>query len=56
VFAACGIMHRRSCLLVTLSAAGIIVRVIKRENNVIGGTCSTYAGEVRRIQGFGGET
>jgi len=26
------------------------------ENNVMGGTCSVYGGEGRRIQGFGGET
>ena len=33
-----------------------IVRVIKIEKNEMGGACSTYGGEERRIQGFGGET
>jgi len=28
----------------------------KIENNEIGGACSTYRGEERHIQGFGGET
>jgi hypothetical protein len=32
-----------------------IVRVIKIEKNEMGGTCSTYGGEQRRIQGSGGE-
>jgi len=32
-----------------------IVRVIKIENEM-GGACSTYGGEERGIQGFGGET
>jgi len=26
------------------------------EKNEVGGTCSTYGGEERLIQGFGGET
>ena len=34
-----------------------IVRAIdKIEKNEMGGSCSTYGGEGRRIQGFGGET
>jgi hypothetical protein len=33
-----------------------IVRVIKIEKNEMGGACSTYGGEERCIQGFGGET
>jgi len=28
----------------------------KVEKNEMGGACSTYGGEERRIQGFGGET
>jgi len=28
----------------------------KIQKNEIGGACSTYGGEERRIQGFGGET
>jgi hypothetical protein len=32
-----------------------IVRVIKWRRKM-GGTCSTYRGEKRRVQGFGGET
>ena len=28
----------------------------KMEKNEMGGTCSTYEGEERHIQGFGGET
>jgi hypothetical protein len=28
----------------------------KIENNEMGGACSTYGGEERRVQGFGGET
>jgi len=28
----------------------------KIEKNEMGGACSSYRGEVRRIQGFGGET
>ena len=28
----------------------------KIENNEMGGICSAYGGEERRIQGFGGET
>jgi len=28
----------------------------KIEKNEMGGTCSAYGGEKRRIQGFGGET
>ena len=32
------------------------VRVIKIEKNEMGGSCGAYEGEVRRIQGFGGET
>ena len=35
---------------------GSIVRVIKIEKNEMGGACSAYRGEERRIQGFGGET
>jgi len=30
--------------------------VIKNEKNEMGGACSVYGGEERRIQGFGGET
>jgi len=33
-----------------------IVRVIKSKKNEMGGACSAYGGEERRIQGFGGET
>jgi hypothetical protein len=33
-----------------------IIRVKKIENNEMGGACSTYGGEERRIQDFGGET
>jgi PAS domain-containing protein len=33
-----------------------IVRVIKSRRNEIGGTCSKYGGEERRIRGSGGET
>jgi len=33
-----------------------IVGVIKNEKNEMGGECSTYGGEERCIQGFGGET
>jgi hypothetical protein len=29
---------------------------LKIEKNEMGGACSTYGGEERRIQGFGGET
>jgi len=29
---------------------------VKIEKNEMGGACSTYGGEERRIQGFGGET
>ena len=32
------------------------VRVIKSRKNVMGWVCSTYEGEERCIQGFGGET
>ena len=32
-----------------------VVRVIKIEKNEMGGACSTYGGEERCIQGFGGE-
>jgi len=31
-----------------------IVRVIKIEKNEMGGACSTYRGEERYVQGFGG--
>ena len=33
-----------------------IVRVIKSRNNEIGGACSAYGVEERRIQGYGEET
>jgi len=33
-----------------------IVRVVNSEKNEMGGACSTYGGEERRIQSFGGET
>jgi len=33
-----------------------IVRVIKIEKNEIGGACSAYGVEEKRIQNFGGET
>ena len=33
-----------------------IVGVIKIGKNEMGGACSAYGGEGRRIQGFGGET
>ena len=33
-----------------------IVRVKKIKKNKMGGACSAYGGEDRRIQGFGGET
>jgi hypothetical protein len=33
-----------------------IVGVIKIEKTEKGGACSTYGGEDRRIQGFGGKT
>jgi hypothetical protein len=33
-----------------------IVRVIKIEKSEMGGQCSAYGREERRIQGFGGET
>jgi hypothetical protein len=33
-----------------------IVRVIKSRKNEMGGACSVYGREERRIQGFGGET
>jgi len=32
-----------------------IVRVIKIEKNEMGGACSAYGREERRIQGFGGD-
>jgi len=32
------------------------VRVLKIEKNEMGGTCSAYGGEERRIQAFGRET
>ena len=31
-------------------------RVYKIEKNEMGGACSAYGGEERRMQGFGGET
>jgi hypothetical protein len=34
----------------------IIVDGDKMEKNEMGGACSAYGGEERRIQGFGGET
>jgi hypothetical protein len=33
-----------------------IMRVINIEKNEMGGACSAYGGEERRMQGFGGET
>jgi hypothetical protein len=41
--------------LIDLYSSPNIVRVIKIENEM-GGACSTYGGEERCIQGFGGET
>jgi len=38
-----------------LYASPNFVRVIKIENNEMGGACSTYGGEERRIRVFGGE-
>ena len=35
---------------------GPIFKIDKIEKNEIGGACSSYGGEERRLQGFGGET
>ena len=40
--------------LTDLHSSPNIIRVIK--SNMMGGACSAYGGEQRRIQGFGGET
>ena len=41
--------------LIDLYSSPSIVRVVKSSDEV-GGACSMYGGEERRIQGFGGET
>ena len=33
-----------------------IYHIITTNNNEMGGACSAYGGEERRIEGFGGET
>jgi len=42
--------------LIDLYSSPNIVRVIKIEKNEMGGACSAYGGEERRIKCFGGET
>jgi len=42
--------------LIDLYCSPNIVQVIKQRRYEMGGACSTYGGEERCIQGFGGKT
>jgi hypothetical protein len=41
---------------IELAVDGISYRALAKEKNEMGGACSAYGGEDRRMQGFGRET